>query len=106
MDPWIHDGSMDPSIHGSMEIIVATQEISSVATQEISSVATQEISSVATHEISCVATQLFEDLQDPVASQELILCLSATPENAGHLPAKKKAAHINLRPRERRKSQN
>ncbi len=115
MDPWI-DGSMDPWIHLSMDprkqllrrylfccntrdlfccsTSAATHEISYVATQ-ISCGATQEISSVATHEISCVATQEFEDLQDPVASQELILCFSATPEIAGNLPVGKKVAHIN-----------
>ncbi len=63
-----------------METIAATQEIISVATQEISSVATQEISCVATQEISRVATQEFEDLQHLVASQELVLRFSTTPE--------------------------
>ncbi len=58
--------------------IGATQEISSVATQRISSVATQEI---AMQEVSRVATQEFEDLLDRVASQELVFCFSATPEN-------------------------
>ncbi len=43
---------------------------------------------------SCVAAQEFEDLQDVVASQELILRFSATPEIAGNLPVKKKATHI------------
>ncbi len=42
-----------------------------------------------------LATQEFEDLRDLEASQELILCFSATPENAGNLPIKKKATHIN-----------
>ena len=89
---------MDPWIHGSMETIVATHEISAAATQEISSVATQEISFVATQEISRVATQEFEDLQDHVASQELLFSFSATHENTGNLSVKKKAAHINPEP--------
>ncbi len=54
-----------------------------------------EIFCLATQGISCVATQEFEDPQDPVASQELVLCFSATPTNAGNLPVKKNAAHIN-----------